>query len=82
MIALAKERGADLIILDEERARKVARETGLPIIGTGGILLQAKKQGLLRGVKEALDLLIQHKIHLHKNLYKEILKEAGEEITV
>jgi len=40
-IALAEENHADLIIIDERKGRRVAKQMNLKIIGTIGILLQA-----------------------------------------
>lgn len=46
-IALAKEIGAEYLIMDEKLGRKVASREGLTVIGTVGILEIAAKEGLL-----------------------------------
>ena len=46
-IALADERGAALLIIDERKGRTVAKQMGLKIIGTIGILIQAFDHKLL-----------------------------------
>lgn len=48
-LALAIDCGADILI-DEERGRRKARELGLPVVGTCGLLLLAKRGGLLERV--------------------------------
>ena len=56
-IVLANEQKADLILLDEKAARKVAKKLGLPVLGTVGILKWAKKSGLIDSLREWLDAL-------------------------
>ena len=51
VLVLSKERKADLVFIDELSARKVALMMGLSIIGTVGLLIHAKKRGLLKLVK-------------------------------
>ena len=52
---MALEEGADLIILDDKDARKIARRLGLNVIGTAGILVLAKKKGIIEKVKPILE---------------------------
>lgn len=79
VIALAKEHGATLVLIDDKRLRRLAKETGLPVVGSGGILLKAKEEGLITEVKSALDLLIKHGARIGEPLYRRILTLAGEE---
>jgi predicted nucleic acid-binding protein len=51
-IALAKECAADLLLIDETVGRAVAVREGLPIIGLLGVLVQAKRSGVLNSVRE------------------------------
>jgi predicted nucleic acid-binding protein len=44
-IALAKERHADVLLLDEAEGRRVALRERVPIIGLLGVLIQAKQTG-------------------------------------
>ena len=46
-ILLAEELGTDLLLLDDWKARKVARERGLPMTGLIGVLDTAVKRGLV-----------------------------------
>jgi len=77
-IVLAEEINADAVLIDDLKARKVANFRGLKIIGTIGILLDAKEKGLIKQVKPLLDELIKKKIRISKELYNHTLKLANE----
>lgn len=76
--ALAIELGADLILVDDRKARRWARTHGLPITGTAGIALRAKDEGLVDRVRPILDSLIAHGVFLAPALYRDVLATAGE----
>jgi predicted nucleic acid-binding protein len=46
-ILLAEQLGADLILLDDRRAREVAQNRGLKVVGTLGILIDAAQRNLI-----------------------------------
>jgi uncharacterized protein len=77
-IALALERGASLLVIDEKKGRKVAAERRIPIIGVAGILVKAKQAGLISSVRAHLDALAKTDLHLSEAVRAEILKRAGE----
>jgi len=57
VILLGQQQAADWVLIDNEHARKAAREVGLPLKGTVGLLLEAWRQGYLS--LQAFELLIQ-----------------------
>ena len=59
-------------------ARRLARALGLPVIGTLGILLAAKRRGFLPAVQPCVDALIQNGFRIAADLYKRVLADAGE----
>ncbi len=72
-IALAIERKADLILLDETDARQVAELYGLKKTGFLGILLRAHQRGWLPEVKAILDEAIQKGFHIYPKLYAQLM---------
>lgn len=77
-ITLAFEKKADFIILDDLKARKTAIRNGLNVIGTLGLLLEAKKEGKITNLKELIKTFTDNDIRLSEQLIKNILIEAGE----
>lgn len=75
---LAKERGTRLILLDDLEARRYAKHLGLPTKDTVGVLLDAKKSGLIDAIKPLLNKLLENGVHLGASLVNEALREAGE----
>lgn len=49
-IGLALEAGVGLVAMDERRGRLVAREMGLAVTGSLGVLLRAKRLGFIEAV--------------------------------
>lgn len=49
VMILAQEQKADLVIIDDNAAKKTAKYLGLTVTGTLGILLKAKGRGLCKG---------------------------------
>lgn len=78
-IALALEIQADALLVDERRGHQVAVELGIKTIGILGILLQAKRSGLLPAVRPCLDQLKQEAgFWIAPTLRARVLKLAGE----
>jgi len=77
-IALALEINADLILLDDADARRIARLYDLQITGTIGILLRAKYEGKISSFHKAINQLQDSGFWINKNLKKQLLVEAGE----
>lgn len=78
-IVLALETNVSRILIDDQKGRRIARVNGLTPIGTVGILLQAKKIGLIAGLKPCLERLIANKIRISPSLYKRVIEIAGED---
>jgi predicted nucleic acid-binding protein len=67
------------LLIDERAARKVAMARKLPLIGTVGILLLAKRRGLLDSVKDVLDEMKAQGMRISDRLYVQVLTLAQEQ---
>lgn len=70
VMILAQEIKADLVIIDDNAARKTAVYLGLPLTGTVGVLLRAKAEGLVPKVMPIVDSMEQNGLY-----YGPLLKE-------
>ena len=78
-IILAVELKADLLLMDERRGRALATSYGLSVTGLLGVLLQAKRNGLISTVKPLMDQLIEQvDFRVSSQLYTTILQSASE----
>jgi uncharacterized protein len=78
-IALAADLKADIVIIDEQEGRVLARQAGLSITGTLGVLLRAKRSGLLQLIKPEIEALRSRtRFFLSASLEAEVLSTAGE----
>lgn len=76
-VLLAASRPAHLLLIAERRGRAVARSRGLRVVGTGGILLNARRAGLLaESLESALERLAAAGYRLSPALRAEILRLA------
>ena len=77
-IILYMETNADLLAINDLKARGVASAMGVKIIGTLGILRLAKDRGMLKQVKPLLDELRKVGAYISNVLYNRMLKDVGE----
>ncbi|SHG00708.1 hypothetical protein SAMN05444483_10473 [Salegentibacter echinorum] len=73
VIILAREIRADLVIIDEILGRKFAKNAGLIVTGTIGVLIKAKKMKLINNVLPLLEEMQNKGIWIDKGLKEKIL---------
>ncbi|MCE9518837.1 MAG: DUF3368 domain-containing protein, partial [Verrucomicrobia bacterium] len=68
------------VLIDESRGREIARKVfGLPVVGTGRILTQAKKLGLISHVRPYIDRIIMNGYWISDGVITEVLRLAEED---
>ncbi len=77
-IALAIELSDSVVILDDYKARKLAESLGIQIIGTIGIIIKAKRQGVIESIKPFLQKIRQTDFRISEEIEKRALEESGE----
>lgn len=65
-------------VIDDRAARNCAKTLGIQIIGTGGILVLAKRRGLIDSVNAALEKLQNAGLYISKEISELLKKQAGE----
>jgi len=76
-ILLAKTLPADLILLDEWKARRIAREAGFSIVGCLGVLEAGTRRGLVPDLRQAYIDLLRQGIRFEIGLLQESLARLG-----
>lgn len=78
-ITLAQQTSAALVLMDERKGRKIARDIyGYAVIGTGRLLTEAKQAGLIPMVGPLIDQMRGNGYWLSDKIVAEILRQAGE----
>jgi len=77
-ITLCKEMNIRLLVIDDLKGRKRAKTMGLKVIGTGGVLVEAKRRGLILHLKPILDELIKARYRIDDRLYRFMLSKVEE----
>ena len=73
-IALAMEKRATVVVLDDRSARIAAERLGLNVIGTLGVLLLAHRNGLIDNIRTELDALLATGFYVSGSLYARSLE--------
>ena len=78
VLMLALEQPEAVVVIDDALARRVAETLGLKFTGTLGLLLDAKRSGLISKIAPYLDRLDELRFYLDPKARAAVLKLAGE----
>jgi predicted nucleic acid-binding protein len=78
VIAVALELESAIVLIDERAARTYARSQGLPVRGTLGVVLHAKRRGLIERATAVLDELRRSGFWLDDTTYRKARELASE----
>ena len=76
-ILLAKELGANPVLLDDYRARKVAKAEGLGVLGSIGLLETFYRRRYLTDLRSVFQELLTHNVYIDKRLLDRRLRALG-----
>lgn len=78
-IILCKELQADVLLVDDKKAREVAELLGINCTGTLAVLLRAHGKGLINELKPLFMTLIRENRYYSKILLNQLLEKVGEQ---
>ncbi len=78
MLLAQKAEKADLIIIDDNAAKKTAKYLGLTVTGTIGVLLKAKQEGIIEKVAPVIAKMKQKGFYISGELERIVLEQADE----
>ena len=78
VMILAQEINADLVMIDDDSARKTAQYLRLTITGTIGFLIRCKQEGLIDAVMPLITQLTEKGIYISKSLMLKISQITNE----
>ena len=78
-VALALVHSAALVLMDEVKGRRVARNVyGLEVVGTGRLLVEAKQASLVALVRPLIEQMRRNGYWIADKIVAEVLRQAGE----
>jgi uncharacterized protein len=79
VITVAYQTNAKLVLIDDRRARRIAEQAyGLQVKGSAGILVAAKRAGLVSAIRPLLEKMNSQGYYLSPRLIARASEEAGE----
>jgi len=76
--AALHQRSPCLVLIDERAGRAVAKELGLPHVGTVGLIVQAERRGLIPSARALFEQLLARDFRVSAGLIRAALEQVGE----
>lgn len=80
-MALALENPKRVVLLDDSLARRTAQAAGLTVMGTLGVLLEAKSRGFTESIGPLMERLENTGMWISEDVQRRILRLAGETVS-
>ncbi|WP_373512324.1 DUF3368 domain-containing protein [Persicitalea sp.] len=77
-IALALESPNSTVVLDDYKARKLAKSLGVRVTGTIGVIMRAKSKGIFSVIKPILEKIKETDFRLSEEIESQALRDVGE----
>ena len=77
-LALASSRPGALLLMDDQEGRRIAARYGFRYLGTLGLLLRAKRAGLVGALKTEIQALHRNGLYLDQRVIRQVMDAAGE----
>lgn len=78
VLALARQKPGHVAVIDDLAGRKCAASLGIPVRGTLGIVLVAKRRGVVTAARPILEDLLRTGLYLSRRVLDEALTRVGE----
>ncbi len=78
-VILYEELNADFLLIDDNKARRIAESLDVNCIGSIGLLIKAKQKGLIPELRSVFENWIANERYFSKILLNKILIQVGEE---
>lgn len=78
-ITLYKMLDADVLLIDDNRAKKYAVLNGVRVVGSLGVLIKAKEKGYINRVKPFLEEIMKSEVYISDRLMAKVLEICGED---
>ncbi|NBC17537.1 MAG: DUF3368 domain-containing protein [Bacteroidetes bacterium] len=78
-MALCEQVQADVLLVDDSRARNAAQQRNITVVGSLGLLVRAKEKGVVDRLAPFMDRLRRSDLYISEALIEDVLRQVGEQ---